>query len=246
LQAAQLAKIDYHIEQARAAGAERVLDIGCGWGPTLQRLVSAHAVHHACGLTLSQEQASYVSERRWPGVEVRLESWSDHQPSAPYDAIVSMGAFEHFANREQSQADKLRGYRAFFRRCHAWLKPGGWMSLQTISYENARTQDFSEFFAKEIFPESDLPRLADIATATETLFEITRLRNDRADYVRTVNEWRKRLQPHRADVEARFGRELVTRYDKFLQQLAVGCHIGTMGLLRLTLRRIDRPRDGEG
>jgi cyclopropane-fatty-acyl-phospholipid synthase len=81
--------------------------------------------------------------------------------------------------------------------------------------------------------------------ATETLFEITRVRNDRADYVRTVNEWRKRLRPRRAEAEARFGQPLVARYDKFLQLLAIGCHTGTMGLLRLTLRRIDRPRDGD-
>src|SRR5712671_4640805 len=59
LHAAQLAKIDYHIAQARAHGADRVLDIGCGWGPTLHRLVSVGGVRNAVGLTLSKEQAAY-------------------------------------------------------------------------------------------------------------------------------------------------------------------------------------------
>ena len=31
LAAAQMRKIDYHVGQARAAGAARVLDVGCGW-----------------------------------------------------------------------------------------------------------------------------------------------------------------------------------------------------------------------
>jgi cyclopropane-fatty-acyl-phospholipid synthase len=244
LETAQLAKLDYHITEARAKGSERVLDIGCGWGPTLNRLVTTHGVRHAVGLTLSKEQAAHVRARAWPGVDVQIASWAEHVPTAPYDAIVSIGAFEHFARREQSPADKLRGYRTFFRRCHDWLKPGGFMSLQTISYENSRSEDFSEFFAKEIFPESDLPRLSDIAIATETLFEVARLRNDREHYARTASEWRKRLRPCRAQAVANFGEVLVARYEKFLQLLAIGCHTGTMGLLRLTLRRIDRPRDG--
>src|ERR1700692_2492705 len=31
-EAAQQRKLEYHIQQARADGAARVLDIGCGWG----------------------------------------------------------------------------------------------------------------------------------------------------------------------------------------------------------------------
>jgi cyclopropane fatty-acyl-phospholipid synthase-like methyltransferase len=32
LETAQERKLEYHIQQARAGGADRVLDIGCGWG----------------------------------------------------------------------------------------------------------------------------------------------------------------------------------------------------------------------
>ena len=37
-EAAQQRKLEYHIQQARADGAARVLDIGCGWGALQKKL----------------------------------------------------------------------------------------------------------------------------------------------------------------------------------------------------------------
>jgi cyclopropane-fatty-acyl-phospholipid synthase len=241
LAAAQRAKIDHHVASARAAGAKRVLDIGCGWGATLHRLVEHHGVAEATGLTLSNEQAAWIGEQRWPGVSVRLESWSDHVPDRPYDAIISVGAFEHFARLDMSEADKIAGYRAFFERCRSWLAPGGWLSLQTIAYGNARQSDFSKFFADDVFPESDLPRLQEIAAACDLLFEIAAVRNDRAHYERTCVEWRRRLRARRDEAVALVGEPIVRRYEKYFQLLSIGFHVGTMGLLRIALRRIDEP-----
>src|SRR4030088_867159 len=50
---AQRRKLDYHIEAANAANATRVLDVGCGWGAMLRRLVDHAEVPHVVGLTLS-------------------------------------------------------------------------------------------------------------------------------------------------------------------------------------------------
>src|SRR4030088_3614984 len=60
LQAAQMRKIDYHIAQAQAAGAGRVLDVGCGWGAVLKRLTTVYGVGQAVGLTLSREQEEWA------------------------------------------------------------------------------------------------------------------------------------------------------------------------------------------
>ena len=38
LEAAQLAKLDWHATGARADGAGRVLDVGCGWGAMMRYL----------------------------------------------------------------------------------------------------------------------------------------------------------------------------------------------------------------
>jgi len=242
LELAQLRKLDYHVTQARAHGAKRVLDVGCGWGALMQRLTREHGVQHVTGLTLSATQKAYIERQGWPGVEVRLESWLDHVHEAPYDAIISIGAFEHFARPDQSDADKVAGYRDFFRHCHGCLKPGGWLSLQTMSYENSSREDFSDFFAKEIFPESDLPRLSEIAQASDRLFEVVTLRNDREHYARTLKAWRQRLTARRAEAVLEVGEAVVARYDQYLQLAMIGFHVGTMGLLRVALRRLPEPR----
>ena len=80
LATAQMRKIDYHITQAAAAGAARVLDVGCGWGAVLRRLTTAHGVGQAIGLTLSREQEEWTVSAPDPRIAVRRESWVDHSP----------------------------------------------------------------------------------------------------------------------------------------------------------------------
>ena len=75
LESAQRRKLDFHTEQAGAAGAARVLDIGCGWGAQLMHLVGSQGVKHAVGLTLSDAQAEYLralapSQRRGYGPQL--------------------------------------------------------------------------------------------------------------------------------------------------------------------------------
>jgi cyclopropane-fatty-acyl-phospholipid synthase len=92
-----------------------VLDIGCGWGALLDQITRVHGVRRAVGLTLSEAQAQWIRERDMKGVEVRLEAWQDHAPEGPYDAIVSIGAFEHFARPGMSSAGRTPGYRSTVR-----------------------------------------------------------------------------------------------------------------------------------
>ncbi len=99
--------------------------------------VVTHGVDFATGTrALSEQQARRVVKARLPGVVVRLEAWEDHVPDEPYDAVISIGAFEHFARPEWTEEEKVAAYRAFFGRCHDWLVPGGSISLQTIAYGN--------------------------------------------------------------------------------------------------------------
>src|SRR5215467_9243522 len=114
LESAQLRKLDFHIRQARAVGARRVLDIGCGWGSMLFRLVNSHDVSFAVGLTLSEAQRSQVGKRGDPRTEVRLESWEEHESDEPYDAILSIGALEHFVRPSLSSEERVKVYRSFF------------------------------------------------------------------------------------------------------------------------------------
>ncbi len=242
LERAQERKLEYHIQQARATGADRVLDIGCGWGALQKRLVSVHQVRLAIGLTLSENQADWIRSMGLPGVEVRVESWSDHVPTMTYDSIISIGAFEHFARPSASRTVRVGGYREFFERCYRWLKPGGSMSVQTIGLGAGDRGTEGQFVAENIFPESDLPRLGEIADAAEGLFEIVFVRNDRSDYKRTNQEFRARLRRNWLAAVGLVGEETVRRFDKYFRLSAAGFSLGTTNLYRITFRRLARPR----
>jgi cyclopropane-fatty-acyl-phospholipid synthase len=242
LEKAQERKLEYRIRQAGATDADRVLDIGCGWGALLKRLVNVHRVKRAVGLTLSENQADSIRSMGLAGVDIRVESWSDHVPSAPYDSIISIGAFEHFARPSSSRTERMGGYRNFFECCHRWLKSNGWMSLQTIGLGAVDRGTEGQFIAENIFPESDLPRLGEIADAAEGLFEIVLIRNDRSDYKRTNQEFRERLRRNWAAAVGLVGEETVRLFDKYLRVSTAGFSLGTTNLYRVTLRRLARPR----
>jgi cyclopropane-fatty-acyl-phospholipid synthase len=240
LSEAQIRKFDYHIDSAHVRGAECVLDIGCGWGAMMARLVDEAGVKSVVGLTLSEAQAEWIRKRDDARVEVRVENWESHQPKQLYDSIISIGAFEHFARPDIARAEVVESYRKFFLKCREWLKPDGRLSLQTIAYGTARREDLNRFIIEEIFPESDLPTLADIDQASHRLFEVERVRNDRHDYERTLKEWYFNLRARKDEAIAVVGPDAVVRYEKYLSLFAVGFHTGAMNLFRIVLRRVDR------
>jgi cyclopropane-fatty-acyl-phospholipid synthase len=233
LEAAQERKLRYHLDAVHADRASALLDIGCGWGAILERASQRLAVERCVGLTLSDDQAAYVRDRAYPGVEVRTESWADYEPDAPFDAIISIGAFEHFATPDDTDEERVQVYRSFFERCRGWLTDGGALSLQTIAYANMSRSDASAFMQEEIFPNADLPTFADIAVAAEGIFEIRTVRNDRLHYARTCEAWAKGLRARREEATALVGPEVVERYLRYLKLSAMGFRMGKLSLLRL-------------
>jgi len=243
LDAAQTAKLAWHATAACADGAKRVLDVGCGWGALLAYLTAERGVGHVTGLTLSADQAD-AARAVARAAEVRLEDWRDHEPVAPYDAIISVGAFEHFARAELDTEARRAVYRAFFERCAAWLPAGGRLSLQTIGYEDfdPASGKVSAFFTEDIFPESSLPSLSDIVVAAERTFRVLALRSDGDQYERTLHLWQRRLQANEVAALAVVDRSVYRRYLRYLRlsRAMFDRHVCT--LYRIVLER--RPLTG--
>src|SRR5665213_1580835 len=177
-----------------------------------------------------------------PGLDVRVQSWVDYEPDAPFDAIVSVEAIEAFARRGLSREEKVRIYRSLFERVRGWLKPGGVFGLQMITYGQVGPERFDDFIAAEIFPESDLPRLSEVIEASEGLLELVSLRNDRGDYVRTLRLWLAALKAQRAAACEVVGPAAVKRFEDYLRLSWRMFASGACDLHRLVLRRTDSPR----
>ena len=246
LERAQLRKLDHHVQQARAQGAARVLEIGCGWGGMLRHLTQENGVGHAVGLTLSAAQKEFIEARDLPCTEVRLESWADHHPGEKYDAIISIGAFEHFARLDMSEQEKVDAYAAFFEKCWEMLPRDGRLSLQTFAYGSGRPREqavgdaSTRFLAREIFQETDPPTLANIANAAVGTFEIVALENDREGYARTCKEWVDRLRRKRSQAVELVGEAGYERYQRYLNYAFLGFASGNLDLYRVTLQRTKR------
>ena len=76
----------------------RLLDIGCGWGGMVMHAAQHHGVR-AVGVTVSRRQAELAAKRVAEAgltdrVEIRLQDYRDVR-DGPYDAISSIGMFEH-------------------------------------------------------------------------------------------------------------------------------------------------------
>lgn len=242
LETAQLRKLDFMLDGARAGEARRLLDVGCGWGSLMQRAVEHYQVEQCVGLTLSEAQVAWHRDRGLPQNQSRLESWRDHEPDGLYDSIVSIGAIEHFVQIGLSRADKVGHYRDFFKKCHAWLAPGGGLSLQSIVWghlmpDAATVEDFL-FISREIFPESEFPRLAELVHASERRFEIVAIRSDRLHYARTLREWLRRLRAHRDELIALTDETMYARYERYLKVSCGFFERGNANLVRLHMRKV--------
>ncbi|HEU0087099.1 MAG TPA: cyclopropane-fatty-acyl-phospholipid synthase family protein [Pseudonocardiaceae bacterium] len=243
LEAAQQRKLDYLAEAANVAGAARVLDVGCGWGGMLHRLIEGHRVAHAVGLTLSAAQAEHVLRRADDRYEVRVENWIDHEPTAPYEAIISIGAFEHFARFGMTRGARVAAYRQFFERCYDWLPHGRRLVLQTNVKGNnvrlnRRTVRDLMFIVDHIFPESELPWMSEILEASERCFDVGSARNDADHYARTCQEWLVRLLASRERAEELVGERMVADYTRYLQAAVDAFTQRHLGLARIVFERV--------
>jgi cyclopropane-fatty-acyl-phospholipid synthase len=250
LDLAQLAKIDWHLKQCGVGESSSLLDIGCGWGGLLERAATVYGARRIVGLTLSEEQAKLIRSRETENVEVQVEGWASYSPRGKFNAITSIGAFEHFAKPDLDRETRISIYRSFFKACHELLLPGGVLSLQTIAFnsnfDRARynQSEYGRFVIGKMFPESDLPTLDEILAASNSDFEIKLIRNDRRHYAATLAAWLSRLERFRGKLADLVGAEKTAEFERLYRLSRGSFQLGNMLLLRLVFEPIRRPPSG--
>jgi cyclopropane-fatty-acyl-phospholipid synthase len=222
--AAQLRKLDTFIALAGARGAERVLDIGSGWGTMLDRATTEHGVRQAVGVTLSRTQQEYVAALGNPAVDIRVESWEDHRTDTPYDAAFCINALEHFVHSSLAPRERTRRYQAFFGQVHSLLRPGAGFVLHTMTAEalplNRDLLTDLKFLQREEFAGCHIPHLHELTSAMEGLFDVVEIRNERESFARACRVWLEQLADRRDEAVALEGEQVVARFERYLDIFA--------------------------
>ena len=203
LQEAQRRKHDYVAEQIGIGSGCRILDLGCGWGPLLAYVRERGA--DGVGVTLSSAQAEACRKH---GLEVHLRDATtlSRDDFGGFDAVASLGAFEHFCSPEEYQAGlQERKYRGIFERIAGLLPESGRLFLQTmvfgrnmipaeeIDIEAPRHSDgwYVALMGKQ-FPGSWLPFGAEqVIECAAPHFEHVSSVSGRLDYLETIRRWRE-------------------------------------------------------
>ena len=205
LEQAQRRKHEYVAESIGIAPGRRVLDLGCGWGPLLNFVREREAV--GVGVTLSTAQAESCLRH---GLDARISDARavDHQSFGGFDAVASLGAFEHFCSLEEFTAGRQeRVYRELFENIAGLLPDGGRLYLQTMvfgrnmidpaeaSIEAPRDSD-AWYLALMMhqFPGSFLPfGHEQIVRTAEPHLRLVSAVSGRLDYIETIKQWRRRF-----------------------------------------------------
>lgn len=205
LEEAQRRKHEYVGEQLGIEPGRRVLDLGCGWGPLLNFIRSRGGT--GVGVTLSSAQATAC---RRHGLEVHLHDAREvtRDTFGPFDAVASLGAFEHFCSPEEYRAGRQEAiYRGLFARIGSVLPDKGRFFLQTMVFGrniipadridiNAPRHSDAWYLALmgRQFPGSFLPYGQEqIIRSARPHFRLVSSTSGRLDYIETIGQWRKRF-----------------------------------------------------
>jgi cyclopropane-fatty-acyl-phospholipid synthase len=204
LEEAQRLKHEYVAEQIGIGPHRRILDLGCGWGPLLSFIRTQGGT--GVGVTLSSAQ---LAACRRHGLDVHLFDARQltRESFGSFDAVASLGAFEHFCSVEEYRAGRQEEiYRAIFARIASVLPERGRLYLQTMVFgrnmipldevDIRAPRDSDAWYLalmERQFPGSWLPLDGDqVVNCAREDFHLVSSMSGRLDYIQTINEWGKR------------------------------------------------------
>ena len=209
LEQAQLAKKRHIAAKLNLSPGMRVLDIGCGWGGMAMHLAKEHDVK-VVGVTLSTDQHALATQRvKEAGltdkVDIRLQDYREVE--GPFDAIVSVGMFEHVG---------LSQYQTYFSTIRDLLTDEGCALVHSIGRKGGPGTT-GKWIRRYIFPGGYSPALSETFAEIEkaglwvTDCEILRLH-----YAYTIAEWDKRFQARREEITALKSPEFARMWEFYL------------------------------
>ena len=225
LDEAQEAKLDLICRKVGVREGSTLLDIGCGWG-SLARYAAEHHGARVRGITVSPEQAE-IARKVCCGLPVEIEVQDYRAARGRFDAVVSVGMFEHVGPKN---------YRTYMKVVERCLEPGGAGLLHTIA-GNRRTPHIDPWLHRYIFPGANLPTLGEIAEAAEGLFVVEDVHNFGPDYDRTLVEWHRNFEEAWPGLRDRYGERFRRLWRYYLLCSAGSFRSGRTQLFQVVLTR---------
>lgn len=234
---AQGDKLDLICEKLGLQEGTRLLDVGCGWGSLLLRAADRYEVR-AVGITLSQEQAEFVTARaKQRGldhlVEVRLRDYRelpDTEEAGAFDAVASVEMGEHVGEDN---------YPRYAETLRAMLRPKGRLLLQQMSRGN-NAPGGGAFIESYIAPDMTMrPLSATMAHLERAGLEVRDVQALREHYVHTVRAWQDTLEQRWDDVVAHSGERFARVWRLYLAGGALAFEENRMGVDQILAVRSD-------
>jgi cyclopropane-fatty-acyl-phospholipid synthase len=237
MQEAQQAKVRRALRMAGVRPADRVLEIGCGWGALAQAAVHEFRAD-VVGVTLSSEQLAHAQTRlaafNTPAAqaELRLQDYRDIQ-DGPYDAVCSI---------EMVEAVGREYWPDYFGAIARLLKPGGRACIQSIVIDDALWDRYirsTDFIQQYIFPGGCLPcprefRREAQAAGLTVIDEF----NFGADYAETLRRWRDAFLAAKAQVlQLGFDERFIRTWEFYLAYCEAAFDEANIDVVQYTLQK---------
>ena len=180
LEAAQRRK--WEALRHRIGDANKLLEIGCGWGALADYFQRSGS--HVTAISLSDEQLAWARKHHSGEIDFRKQDYRD--TSGQYDAIVSVEMVEALG----------REYWPTYMDCIARnLKPGGRAAIQYISMRDDLFDEYeksADFIQAYIFPGGLLIRTNEFRQLAEDRgLSWNELSSFGEDYAETLRIWRE-------------------------------------------------------
>jgi cyclopropane-fatty-acyl-phospholipid synthase len=205
---AQEKKLDLICQKLQLKPADKVLDIGCGWGGLAKYIAERYGCE-VTGITLSKEQASYAKEFT-KGLPVKIEVMDYRDISLQFDKIVSVGMFEHVGHKN---------YRGMLKIVKKHLNEDGLFLLHTIG-KNKSIVTVGQWIEKYIFPNGILPTARKITKAYDGLFVMEDWHNFGQYYDPTLMAWYKNFDKAWPNLQEKYGERFYRMFRYYLLSCA--------------------------
>lgn len=191
LEEAQVAKLDRVRELLAPKKGQSILEIGCGWGSFACRTAEKDSTC-VTGLTLSQEQLSYVRQR------AQKSSLGDLCTFQLEDYRKAKGQYDYIVSIEMIEAVGEAYWGQYFQTLFDRLKPGGTVVIQAITIAPELFDVYRrrpDFIQRYIFPGGMLPTETVIRTeANRVGLELAYTETFGRCYAQTLRAWQDRFE----------------------------------------------------